>query len=76
MENAMKFNAKKFIQDCGGVKEVSKLLGKTRTAPYRMISTGYMTTWHFEKIKIKKPNIKIDDYFESELKDGNKKRRI
>ena len=35
-----------------------------------------MTTWHFEKIKIKKPNIKIDDYFESELKDGNKKRRV
>lgn len=62
----LKFNAKKFINDCGGVNEVANLLGKSRTAPYRMMSTRYMTTWHFEQIISNKPSIKIDDYFECE----------
>ena len=40
----MTFNAKKLVADCGGVREVAKILGKTRTAPYRMMRTGYMGT--------------------------------
>jgi len=62
----MKFNAKKFISDCGGVNEVARQLGKSRTAPYRMMSTRYMTTWHFETLKNSNPTLNIDDYFESE----------
>jgi len=60
----MRFNAKKFIADCGGVRKVAKILDKSRTAPYRMMQTGYMTSWHFEKIKSAVPNINIDNYFE------------
>ena len=60
----MRFNAKKLIDDCGGVREVAELLGKPRTAPYRMMSTRYMTTWHFEELKKANPSLNIDDYFE------------
>ena len=60
----MRFNAKKLIDDCGGVREVAELLGKPRTAPYRMMSTRYMTTWHFEELKKANPSLNIDHYFE------------
>ena len=71
-----KFNAKRFISDCGGPNEVEKLLGKPRTAPYRMMNTRYMTTRHFEEIKnaVKGP-LNIDDYFEQDDNNDGSKRR-
>tara|TARA_B100000745_G_C19951203_1_gene321115 strand:+ start:240 stop:512 length:273 start_codon:yes stop_codon:yes gene_type:complete len=63
-----KFNAKKFINDCGGPNQIAHMLEKSRTAPYRMMNTRYMTTLHFEQLKNASIHLKIDDYFEQ---DGN-----
>ena len=70
----MKFNAKRFIKDIGGVKVVAEALNKPRTAPYRMINTRYMTSWHFEKLKDVNPDVCIDDYFEDDH--GKRKRKV
>lgn len=67
--SAMKFNAKKFINDCGGVNEVASRLSKSRTAPYRMMTTRYMTTWHFETLLDANPSVNINDYFEQDKTD-------
>ena len=58
------FNAKRFIADCGGVRRVSEDLGKTRTAPYRMIATGLMNTRQFEVLLSRNPDIDLNHYFE------------
>ena len=71
----MKFNSKKFIEDAGGVRKIAEVLRKPRTAPYRMINTRYMTSWHFEKIKEVNPDICIDDYFEDDT-NAKRKRKV
>lgn len=60
------FNAKKFIADCGGVRRVAEVLGKTRTAPYRMITTGLMNTRQFERLLTDNPNLNLNHYFEEQ----------
>lgn len=70
-----KFNARKFIEDCGGPNQIAHVLGKPRTAPYRMMNTRYMTTIHFEKLKDASNNLKIDDYFEQDGKNDKPKSR-
>ena len=62
----MKFNAKRFIKDIGGVKVVAEALNKPRTAPYRMINTRYMRSWHFENIIDVNHDVFIFDYFEDD----------
>ena len=62
----MTFNAKRLVADCGGVREVAKILGKTRTAPYRMMRTGYVGTNVLGKILEQRPEINLNDYFEME----------
>ena len=71
----MHFNAKKLIEDFGGVRKVAEVLGKSRTAPYRMMQTRYMTTWHFEQLKQADPSINLDNYFKDNNNDDNKKGR-
>lgn len=71
----MQFNAKKLIEDFGGVRKVAEVLGKSRTAPYRMMQTRYMTTWHFEQLKQADPSINLDNYFKDNNNDDNKKGR-
>ena len=66
--------AKKLIEDFGGVRKVAEVLGKSRTAPYRMMQTRYMTTWHFEQLKKAQPSINLDNYFEDKHNDDKKGR--
>jgi hypothetical protein len=65
----LRFNAKRLIEDCGGVAAFAKLLGRTRTTPYRAIRTGYMGTPVLAKVLELNPNMNINDYFE-EVADG------
>jgi len=60
----LEFNVRRLVDDCGGVREVAKIMGKTRTAPYRMMRTGYMGTNVLAKLLEAKPTININDYFE------------
>jgi len=53
------FNAKKLIDDCGGVRAVAEQLGKARTAPYRMIRTRFMTTHQLETLMQNNPTINL-----------------
>lgn len=61
----LEFNVKRLVNDCGGVREVAKIMGKTRTAPYRMMRTGYMGTNVLAKILEANPTLNINDYFET-----------
>lgn len=62
----LKFNAAKLIDDCGGVCSVAVALGKTRTAPYRMIRTGYMSTHTLAQLLHEYPHLNLNEYFEAE----------
>jgi hypothetical protein len=68
----VKFNAERLIDDCGGVCVVAAALGKTRTAPYRMIRTGYMSTHTLAELKNKFPNLNINEYFEADTDDAER----
>lgn len=60
----LKFNAKRLVEDCGGVAAFAKLLGRTRTSPYRAIRTGYVGTPVLARVLEQNPKININDYFE------------
>lgn len=60
----VKFNARQLITDCGGVAQVAQDLGKSRTAPYRMMATGYMGTPILAKLLEHHPDINLNKYFE------------
>lgn len=70
---ALRFNASKLVDDCGGVHKVAEALGKTRTAPYRMMRTGYMGTPALGQLLEVFPNINLNDYFEND--DGHTQER-
>jgi hypothetical protein len=63
----IKFNAARFVSDCGGVNNVAELLGNTRTAPYRAIRTGYFGTPTIARLLEHYPNLKLNDYFEDAI---------
>jgi len=60
----LKFNAVRLVEDCGGVREFAASMGKTRTAPYRMMRTGYTGTNTLALVLEKYPHLNINDYFE------------
>ena len=62
------FNVKRLVDDCGGVREVAKIMGKTRTAPYRMMRTNYMGTNVLAKILETNQSLNLNEYFEGENK--------
>lgn len=62
------FNVKRLVDDCGGVREVARIMGKTRTAPYRMMRTNYMGTNVLAKILETNPSLNLNEYFEGENK--------
>jgi len=66
---AIKFNAARLVQDCGGVNHVAELLGNTRTAPYRAIRTGYFGTPTIARLLEHYPNLNINEYFEDAIND-------
>lgn len=59
-----RFNVKRFIADCGGVRVVAEKLEKTRTAPYRMINKRLMNTQQIERLLDHHPDINLHAYFE------------
>ena len=61
--NEMNFNAVKFIDDCGGVSEVASVMGKHRTAPYRIIRSGYIGSPLLCKLLERNPHLDLNDYF-------------
>ena len=70
---AFTFNATKLVEDCGGVHKVAEALGKTRTAPYRIMRTGYIATPVLCKLLDSYPNLNLNDYFENDDGHTNKK---
>ena len=63
------FNAKRLVADCGGVRAVADTLGKTRTAPYRMMRTGYVGTNTLAELLTRNPHLNLNDYFETHTHD-------
>ena len=61
--NEMNFNAVKFIDDCGGISEVARVMGKHRTAPYRIIRSGYIGSPLICKLLERNPHLNMNDYF-------------
>lgn len=59
----MIFNAAKFIDDCGGVNEVARVMDRHRTAPYRIIRTGYIGSPLICKLLERNPHLDLNDYF-------------
>ena len=61
---ALRFNAARLVADCGGVQAFADLFGRTRTWPYRMMSSGYVGTPTLARILEIYPDLKLNDYFE------------
>lgn len=66
------FNATRLVEDCGGVHKVAEALGKTRTAPYRIMRTSYMSTPNLCQLLDRYPNLNLMDYFENGHTDETK----
>jgi hypothetical protein len=60
----LRFNAARLVEDCGGVSAFAQCLGKTRTAPYRAINTGYLGTPTLARLLAQHPHLNLHDYFE------------
>ena len=58
------FNVSRLVKDCGGVTEVAKATGKSRTQPYRWVKTNSITTEILAKIVVANPNINLNSYLE------------
>ncbi len=67
-----KFNAARLVEDCGGVREIARKIGKSRTEPYRWMRTGYMHTRQFEMIKAVFPHLDLNQYFENPYQDDSR----
>ncbi len=52
----------RLIRDIGGYAEASRVTGKARTAPYRWVKQGYVSTKVICALKESAPHIDIDDY--------------
>ena len=58
------FNVRRLVDDCGGVREVAKIMGKSRTSPYRSMRTNYMGTNVLAKVLEVNPSLNLNEYFE------------
>ena len=57
------FDVAKLIADMGGAAHVARLTGKSRTAPYRWIDQGFISTKILAVLKEADPSIDMDAYF-------------
>jgi DNA invertase Pin-like site-specific DNA recombinase len=64
------FNVQRLVEDCGGVTEVAKATGKSRTQPYRWVKTNSITTDLLAKIVYANPDINLHKYLEEKHNDG------
>lgn len=58
------FNVAQLVEDCGGVNEVAKATGKSRTQPYRWVKTNSITTEILARIVQANPDINLHKYLE------------
>jgi DNA-binding phage protein len=58
------FNVRRLVEDCGGVTEVAKATGKSRTQPYRWVKTNSITTDLLARIVYANPTINLHRYLE------------
>ena len=56
------FDVAQLIYDMGGINKVAEITGKHRTAPYRWIQQGFVSTRIIEQLKDADPSINIDSY--------------
>lgn len=61
MTAGLKFNIEKLFADLGGPTQVARILGTSRTTPYRIMRSGSIQTAHLTKLKEHK-DFNIDDY--------------
>ena len=61
-----KLNVKALIAACGGASVVASQTDVVRTAPYGWIRRNYMSSKVLEKLKAANPELRIDDYFNTE----------
>ena len=61
---AVRLNVQKLIEDLGGVGAVTKATGITRTAPYRWIKEGGVSSYNLERIVGAFPEVDLMAYFE------------
>ncbi len=61
-----RFNVARFVDDVGGVRKLASITDVPRTAPYRWIKTGRISTDIICRVIAHLPNIDINIYFEAE----------
>lgn len=57
------FDVERLIRDLGGAARAAEITGAPRTAPYRWIRAGRLSTQVLGKIKEHNPKIDLDQYF-------------
>ncbi len=65
MPTGVKLNVKKLVEDLGGARSAADLVGVPRTAPYRWIKTGRMSSESLAAVKKGRPNLDLDYYFDA-----------
>ncbi len=60
----LRLNVQRLIDDLGGAAAAAQIAGKARTAPYRWVKDGYLSSYTLEKIKAARPELDLDAYFE------------
>jgi len=56
------FDVARLVSDMGGAVVVAEITGKPRTAPYRWIAQGHISTRIIEMLKTHDPEIDINNY--------------
>lgn len=67
-EKDVRLNVTKLIKEMGGHSTFAALVGKPRTAPYRWEKSGRISSEVLEKIKVIRPELDLDYFFEPEEK--------
>lgn len=62
----MRLNIERLIRDIGGPTAAAALAGAPRTAPYRWIKSGNVSSRVLGRIKAAMPSLSIDAYFEDQ----------
>jgi transposase-like protein len=66
MEGRMRkvtMSIRELIDEMGGASAIARIAGVPRTAPYRWIRQGFVSTTVLEKIKAERPALSLDHFF-------------
>jgi len=59
------FNVRQLVDDCGGVSEVARSTGKSRTQPYRWIKTNTVTSDVLARLAYANPELNLHKYLQA-----------